>query len=123
MVSNFVEALALDFLQDDAAVTDYLLRLLQLHCPEADAVVLVALAVAFDPLFDAGAIVRYGVIAHGFGIGKDQGESVSVLWDELAQQEPGGLEDYLCSLSQVSESSSLFKLSLPNYYASDDFSL
>lgn len=39
--------------------------------PEADAVVLVALAVAFNPLFDTGAIVGCGVIAHGLRIGED----------------------------------------------------
>ena len=62
VVSDFVEALAFDLLQDDAAVADNLLGLVlnlgilslrQLHSPEADAVVLVALAVAFDPLLDA----------------------------------------------------------------------
>jgi hypothetical protein len=42
---------------------------------------------------------------------------------ELTQPEAGGLEDYVCNLSQVSKSSSLFKLSLPNYHPSDDFSL
>ncbi len=123
MVSDFVQALAFDFLQDDAAITDDLLRLLQLHCPEAYAIVLVALAVAFNPLLDTGAIVGRWVVAHGLRIGKDQGKSVSVLRGELAQQEAGGLEDSLCSLSQVSKSSSLFKLSLPNYHPSDDFSL
>jgi hypothetical protein len=46
-------------------------------------------------LLDTGAIVRHGVIAHGFGIGEDQGESVGVLRDKLAQPESGGLEDYL----------------------------
>ena len=63
----------------------------------------VALAVAFDPLLDTGAIVGRGVIAHGSGIGKDQGESVSVLRGELAQQQASGLEDSLCSLSHVSK--------------------
>jgi hypothetical protein len=46
-------------------------------------------------LLDTGAIVRYGVIAHGFGIGEDQGESVGILRDKLAQPESGGLENYL----------------------------
>ena len=104
MVSDFIELLAFDFLQDDAAIADDFLdvvlglgisRRCQLHCPEADAIVLVALAVAFNPLLDTGAIVRHGVIAHGFGIGEDQGESVGVLRDKLAQPESGGLEDYL----------------------------
>ena len=104
MVSDFVEALAFDFLQDDAAIADDFLDVVpglgilprsELHCPEADAVAAVASAVAFDPLLDAGAIVRYGVIAHGFGIGEDQSESVGILLDELAQLKSGGLEDYL----------------------------
>jgi len=104
MVSDFVEALAFDFLQDDAAIADDFLDVVlglgilprsELHCPEADAVAAVAYAVAFDPLLDTGAIVRYGVIAHGFGIGEDQSESVGILLDELAQLKSGGLEDYL----------------------------
>jgi len=104
MVSDFVEVLAFDFLQDDAAVADDFLdvvlglgisRRCQLHCPEADAIVPVALAVAFDPLLDTGAIVRCGVIAHGFGIGENQGECVGILLDELAQLKSGGFEDYL----------------------------
>jgi len=112
VVSDFVEALPFDFLQDDAAIADDfldlvlnvgILRLLQLHCPEADAIVLVALAVAFNPLLDTGAIVWCGVIAHGFAIGEDQGESVGVLRSEFAQQEAGGLEDSFCRLSQVSK--------------------
>ena len=95
---------AFDFLPDDAAIADDFLDVVlglgilprsELHCPEADAVAPVASAVAFDPLLDTGAIVRYGVIAHGFGIGEDQGESVGILLDELAQPESGGLEDYL----------------------------
>jgi len=104
MVSDFVEVLAFDFLQDYAAIADDfpdvvpglgILPCSELHCPEADAVAPVASAVSFDPLLDTGAIVRCGVIAHGFGIGEDRGESVGILRDELAQLKPGGLEDYL----------------------------
>ena len=98
VVSDFVEALAFDLLHDDAAIADRfmnlaILRSFQLHGPEADAVLLVALAIAFNPLLDAGAIVGRGVIAHGFGIGENQGKSIGVLRGELAQQEAGGFEN------------------------------
>jgi len=93
VVSDFVELLAFDLLQDDSAVADDFLSLSQLHGPEADAVILVALAVAFNPLLDTGAIVGCGVIAHGFGIGEDLGESVGVLGSELAQEKTRSLED------------------------------
>src|SRR5208282_3868637 len=69
------------------------LHLFQLHGPEADAVVAVALAVALNPVLDTGAVVGCGVVAHGFRIGDDQGQSLGVLRGELAQQEPGCLEN------------------------------
>ena len=85
VVSDFVEALAFDLLQDDAAVADNLLglvlnlgilslrlvRLRQFHGPEADAVVLIASEVAFNPLLNTGAIVGRGVKTHGLRIGED----------------------------------------------------
>src|SRR5260370_2042705 len=60
LVSDFVEALAFDLLQDDAAVADDFRNLgirsfRQLHGPEADAVALVASTVEAEPLVDSGA--------------------------------------------------------------------
>jgi hypothetical protein len=44
-------------------------------------------------LLDSGAIVRRGVVAHGFGIGEDLGQGGNVFGIELAEEEARGLED------------------------------
>src|ERR1700691_2733530 len=93
VVSDFVKVLAIDLLPDDATIADEFRYALQLQSPKADAVLNVTLPVSRNPLLDSGAIVRSGIIAHGFRIGQNLSQSVGVFGDKFAQQQPWGLED------------------------------
>src|SRR5580658_6253306 len=90
VVSDFVKALAIDLLPDDATIANEFLRALQLQTPKADAIVNVTQPVSRNPLLDSLAIVGSGIIAHGFRIGENLRQGVGVFGDEFAQQQSWG---------------------------------
>src|ERR1700723_2402328 len=92
MVSDFIEAFPFHLLEEDPAIADQLRGRGQFHGPEADAVVAVALPVAFDPLLHAGAVERRGIVAHGFRIRKNQRQPVRIWRREFAESEAWGLK-------------------------------
>src|SRR5450432_4029560 len=73
MASDLIEFVAVDLLEDDAAVANEFVGCDQLHGPESYAVVAIPLEIAGDPLLDSGAIERSGIEEHGFGVAQDLG--------------------------------------------------
>jgi hypothetical protein len=69
-------------------------RIFQLHRPESNPVILIALLVACNPLLDTRALIGSGIIAHGFGIAQDPGQIMSIVGSEFAEDKPRCLEDW-----------------------------
>jgi hypothetical protein len=89
VVTDFVKPLALEFLTSDSAIADQFAGDFQKHGPEADPIILVALAIARDPLFDSGAIVGRRIVTHGLGIGEDVRKVRGIFWAQFAQAQAG----------------------------------
>lgn len=85
VVTDFVKPLALEFLTSDSTIADQLAGHFQKHGPEADAIILVALAIARDPLFDSGAIVWRTIVAHSFRVREYARKVGGILGKEFAQ--------------------------------------
>lgn len=96
---NFINAI--DLLHREAAVAYEFAVRFQNHRPQAVTVFLIASQVAGNPIFDCASIKRSGIEAHGFDVGKRQGQGVYVVAVELAQNQPRCFKDLHVVLGSV----------------------